>query len=243
MQHDGDRQPSYDPVASRIRNLVIDRLLRMNARHATHAWLQRRAQPVGPHGLAFLYCDQPGPHHLRDPASATTDYPHEVAAATRLVDDGADVRDLPRLLYRLTALTRERYLAGGFDPRGYLANRQDPMSARATYIGIAVSSLDTAGATWEEIQRVAAGPLDLPGRCFALLTDGTRLLIERGGQDVYGEVRILSTHDLNVEPGLAGRRWAWRADLHELAGTYEIWRRLHDLHDLAARQRHTPRSV
>ena len=48
----------HDPVATRIRGLVIDRLLRMNARHATHAWLQRRLQPVGPHGFAFLYCDR-----------------------------------------------------------------------------------------------------------------------------------------------------------------------------------------
>jgi hypothetical protein len=251
MSYEQGLQPPHDPVVCRIRNLVIDRLLRMNARHATHAWLQRRAQPVGPHGLAFLYCDQPTPGTVGEPGTGTVgrhgqpqSEAHGVAAATRLVNDGADVRNLPRLLYRLSTLVRERYLSagGGFDPRAYLANRQDRMSAHATYIGIGVSSLDTAAGTWDDIQRAAAGPLDLPGRCFALLTDGTELLLERGGQDVYGQVRILSTRDLNVEPGIASRRWAWRADLHTLPGTREIWRRLYDLHELAARQRHTPRS-
>lgn len=214
----------HDPASARIRNLVVDRLLRMNARHATHAWLQRRAQPVGPHGLAFLYCDSGGPHHA-------------VAAATRMVDDADDVRDLPRLLYRLASLARERYVAGpgGFDPRTSMTNRQDPMSASAVYIGIGVSSLDTADATWEQVQHVAGGPLDLPGRCFALLTDGTQLLIERGGRDVFGEVRIACTQDLNVELGLAARRWAWRPDLTTTTGTAHIWPRMYDLHELVAR--------
>ena len=100
--------PPHDPTASRIRNLVVDRMLRMNARHATHAWLQRRVQPVGPHGLAFVYSDPApdGPYH-------------RVAAATRLVADADDVRDLARLIYRLTSLAHERYAGepGGFDPR------------------------------------------------------------------------------------------------------------------------------
>jgi hypothetical protein len=222
----------YEAADARIRNLVIDRLLRMNARHATHAWLQRRARPVGPHGLAFLYADRVFP-----------DQHAEVAAATRLVDDGDDVRDLPRLLYRLTTLARERYLpAGGFDPRATLANRTDPMSAAATYIGLGVSSLDTFEASWTQNQSAAVGPLDLPGRCFVLLTDGTMVLLERGGQDVFGEVQVQSTHELNVEPGIASRRWKRRADLHTMGGTGEIWRRLYDLHELAARMWLNPRS-
>jgi hypothetical protein len=109
----------HDPVATRIRGLVIDRLLRMNARHATHAWLQRRLQPVGPHGFAFLYCDQP----------AGNPY-HSVAAATRLVADADDVRDLPRLVYRLSTLAMERY-GRGFDPRTSMTNRHDPMTPLA----------------------------------------------------------------------------------------------------------------
>lgn len=226
MPQDDQAQAPHDPAAARIRNLVIDRLLRMNARHANHAWLRRRTQPVGPHGLAFLYGDQPSPNHY-----------HEVAAATRLVDDGTDVRDLPRLLYRLANLARDRHVstAGGFDPRTTLTNRHDPMSSHAVYLGIGVSSLDTSMGTWEQAQHTASGPLDLPGRCFALLSDGTMLLVERGAQDAYGEVRIRSTHDLNLSPGISPRKWTLKPDLAATAGTREIWRRIYDLHELVLR--------
>ena len=220
--------PAHDATSARIRNLAADRLLRMNARHATHAWLQRRAHPVGPHGIAFLYFDQ----------AAAAPVP-TVVAATRLVDDTADVRPLPRLLYRLANLARDRYAQlGGFDPRPVLANRQDQMSPHAAYIGLGVSSLDSGTETWERIQRSASGPLDLPGRCFALLGDGTHMLVDRGGQDVFGEVRLASTHDLNIELGIAARRWVWRPDLATTSGTAEIWPRLADLHQLIVGSHH-----
>jgi hypothetical protein len=228
--------PPHDAESARIRNLVVDRLLRMNARHATHAWLHRRAQPVGPHGLAFFYC---AGYAAVDPAEPVR---HTVAAATRLVDDADDVRDLSRLLYRLTVLAQERYLhaLGEFDPRRHMTNRQDPMPEHAAYIGIGVSSLDTAETTWERTQQRAAGPLDIPGRCFGLLRDGTMLLLDRGAQDVFGEVRVVSTHDLNVQLGLPTRRWSWQPDLRAVAGTAEIWRRLYDLHAVTAQARGRP---
>ena len=211
-----------DHASARVRNLVVDRLLRMNARHATHAWLQRRAHPIGPHGIAFLYHDPVA----GSPAAS-------VVAATRLVDDLPDVRALPRLVYRLAALARDRYAhPDGFDPRLCLTNRQDPMSPFAAYIGIGVSSLDSEAQSWELTQQFASGPLDLPGRSFALLRDGTHLLIDRGGQDVFGEVRLQSTHDLSVELGLASRRWVWRPDLATATRTADVWPRLAELHDL-----------
>jgi len=223
--------PAPDPASARIRNLAVDRLLRMNARHATHAWLQRRAHPVGPHGIAFLYYD-----HVPGSPVPT------VVAATRLVDDTADVRALPRLLYRMANLARDRYAQpGGFDPRPSLTNRQDPMSSHASYIGLGVSSLDSDTEVWERIQQTSNGPLDLPGRCFILLGDGTHLLIDRGGQDVFGEVRLASTHDLNIELGLAARRWAWRPDLVTTTGTAEVWPRLAELHQVIIG--HHPRSA
>jgi len=225
--------PPHDAESARIRNLVVDRLLRMNARHATHAWVNRRGHAIGPHGLAFLYCaadpmvgpGQPGRH--------------SVAAATRLVDDADDTRDASRLLYRLSTLARERYLnAGGeFDPRRHMTNRQDPMPAHATYVGLGLSSLDTAAATWEETRQRASGPLDIPGRCLGLLRDGTHLLLERGAQDVFGEVRVYCTHDLNIELGLPNRRWTWHPDLRSTPGTAEIWRRLDDLHAVTTQGR------
>jgi hypothetical protein len=225
--------PAHDAESARIRNLVVDRLLRMNARHATHAWLNRRARAIGPHGVAFLYC--------ASHAGPTPDAParHSVAAATRLVDDADDIRDLSRLLYRLSTLARDRYVdaTGEFDPRHHMTNRHDPMPVHASYIGLGVSSLDTAAATWEETQQRASGPLDIPGRCFALLRDGTLLLMERGARDVFGEVRIFCSHDLNVELGLPTRRWMWHPELRAVEGTAEIWRRLEDLHTVTAQGR------
>ncbi|HEX6871648.1 MAG TPA: hypothetical protein VF163_11175 [Micromonosporaceae bacterium] len=231
----------HDPVAARIRNLVIDRILRMNARHATHAWLQRRSQPVGPHGLAFFYCDPVSPPPAAsggstlDAGSPATAGGYAVAAATRLVNDGEDVRDLARLLYRFATLARERYLpdAGGFDPVAHMTNRHDPMSASASYIGLGISSLDTEAADWEEAQRTASGPLDIAGRCFVVLRDGSTMVIERGGQDVFGEVRIASTHDLNIEIGISTRRWIWQPQVASVKGTPELWRQLYELHRLA----------
>jgi hypothetical protein len=228
--------PPHDAESARIRNLVVERLLRMNARHATHAWLHRRAQPVGPHGIAFLYCAAFAVADPREPAR------HTVAAATRLVDAADDVRDASRLLYRLTTLAQERYLlaGGGFDPRRHMTNRSDPMPDHASYIGIGLSSLDTADATWEQTQQRATGPLDIPGRCFGLLRDGTMLLLERGARDVFGEVRVFCTHDLNVELGLPTRRWSWHPDLRGGPGTTEIWQRLYDLHAATIQGRARP---
>jgi hypothetical protein len=177
-----------DPAEARIRNLVVDRLLRMNAR-------------------------------------------------TRLVNDAGDIRALPRLLFRLADLARDRYAGTrGFDPRDVLANRQDAMGPHATYIGVGVSSLDSASGTWEQIQQSASGPSDVPGRCFVLLGDGTHVLVDRGNQDAYGEVRLASTHDFNLEYGLASRRWVWRPDLATSSGTAEVWPRLAELHQLIVGQ-------
>jgi hypothetical protein len=75
----------------------------------------------------------------------------------------------------------------------------------------------------------------VPGRCLVLLTDGSLLLVERGGQDVYGEVHVASSHDLTVELGLSPRRWRWRPDLWTDPATSAVWPRLHDLHVLTMR--------
>ncbi len=229
--------PTQPDVASAyLRNLVVERLLRMNARHATHAWLGRRSRPVGPHGLAFLYRDGPtSPLPVAGPVTGR----FRVAAATRLVDSGPDVRDLPRLLYRLGRLAVDRYLPSpaGFDPRVQMANRHDPMSATSVYIGLGVSSLDSSEASWEQAQGSARSPLDLPGRCYAVLRDGTALLVERAGRRDFGSVRIYCTHDLTVEPGVAPRPWVWDPNLTTSSDGAEVWRQLRHLHMIALRHR------
>src|SRR5256885_14447123 len=66
-----------DPVAAIIRNGAVDRLIKMNARHANNAWDMRRTRPLAPHAIAFLYAD---------PTEDRSWY--SVAAGTRLFLDG-----------------------------------------------------------------------------------------------------------------------------------------------------------
>jgi hypothetical protein len=205
--------PGHDPVMAEIRNQVIDRMHKMNFMHAMHAWERRRSTPIGPHGLAFLYWDVPGgggrPQHL------------VVDAATRLVHDEEEVRDLKRLLYRLYKLAVDRYLPdGGFDPRTTMANRTGQMSAEARFIGLGVSSLDTMHGTWADVRDHAGGPMQIPGRCFAMLFDGTRMVLDRDDDRNFGYVRIRSTRDLNVKPGDPSRLWTPEREIRE---PEEVW--------------------
>lgn len=211
-------EQQQDRSSVEIRNLVVDRLRQMNARHAMHAFDRLRSDPLGPHGLAFLY---------RDVEVAGDPPRYAVRAATRLFPDGDDVAHLPRLLYEMTEIGREYLAEGGFDPLLCMTDRRDDMSSRAQYIGLGVSSLDTPSGTWQQLQTQATSALDLPGRSFALLVDGTRILLDRG--DKYGgSGRIQSSHHLDTAPGLSFRTWFWLQEGD--AATNEVWTWLQELH-------------
>ena len=77
---------------------------------------------------------------------------HKVVAASRIVPDTADVRELPTLLFRLARLARERYLPtpGGFDPAVQMAVYSDDTTGNAEYVGVGVSTLDTVESRWEQ---------------------------------------------------------------------------------------------
>jgi hypothetical protein len=218
----GAAQPSADPqrdsAAIEVRNLVVDRMRQMNARHAMHAFDRMRSDPIGPHGLAFLYRDIETPGH--PPRYA-------VQAATRLFPAGYDVLDLPRLLREMTEIGRAYQARPGFDPLRSMMNRYDEVSPRARYIGVGVSSLDGPDGAWESVRRHATSALEIPGRSFALLVDGSRLVLDRGAQ--YGGVgRIESSHPLDAGPGQSLRRWSWLADPDgDLA---QVWSGLAELH-------------
>jgi len=205
-------------VAAEIRNLVVDRLSQMNAQHALNAWEHRRKTPIGPHALAFFYLEviEPG----NPPRYATP-------IAARLFLDGEDVSFLPELLYKMVGIGRRRLAQGDdFDPLVTMARKQDEMSTRTQYIGVGVSSLETPTRSWAEIQDSAFGPLDIPGRGLAVLTDGTRLVLERGDRS-HGPTHVRSSHQLDLVPGIPSRRWTWLRDPVEPNGT-EYW--LHELH-------------
>jgi hypothetical protein len=208
----------HDRVAAEIRNLVVDRLAQMNAQHALNAWEHRRKTPIGPHALAFFYLEQIEPGN--PPRYATP-------AAARLFLDGDDVAFLPELLYKMVGIGRRRLARGDdFDPLTSMARKQDEMSSRAQYVGVGVSSLETPAISWIEIQQNAFGPLDIPGRGLAVLTDGTRLVLERGDRS-HGPTHVRSSHQLDLVPGIPSRRWTWLRDPVE-PNSAEYW--LQELH-------------
>lgn len=213
----------HDPAAADLRNQVVDRLRRMNTMHGQHAWDRRHKDPVAPHGLAFLYADV-----------ASQDPPrYALRTATRMFLDGPEVEHLPRLLYELIGIARGYLQQGSFDPCTQMTDRQDEMSPWARYVGLGISSLDTPQASWRQTRQQAFGPLDVPGRCYALLTDGTMLLMDRGGQSRFGSFTVRSTHSLDVIPGQPARIWRWAGDLTDLDSdpqTKPIWHWLHQLH-------------
>jgi hypothetical protein len=208
----------HDRAAAEIRNLVVDRLSQMNAQHALNAWEHRRKTPIGPHALAFFYLDQvEGGNTPR----------YSTPAAARLFLDGEDVAFLPELLYKMVGIGRRRLARGeDFDPLATMARKQDEMSSQAQYVGVGVSSLETPTLSWTEIQENAFGPLDIPGRGLAVLTDGTRLVLERGDRS-HGPVHVRSSHQLDLVPGIPSRRWTWLRDSVE-PNSAEYW--LHELH-------------
>jgi len=227
----------FDAVASSVRNQAVDRLVRMSVRHAAHAWRHRRDRPVAPNAIAFLYADP-----VPIPDSQQVQY-FKVVAATRMVNDDPAVRDLPRLLYRLTTLARERYLPtpGGFDPATHMTNHHDPASGSAQYIGLAMSTLDTPAGSWDDAQNTAVGTEDLPGRGYALLVDHTAILVDRAAtREAYGTISIHSTGDLNVAWGMAGRMWIRHPDVSSMPAPPDVWERMYELHALTLNQPHRP---
>jgi hypothetical protein len=215
----------HDSAGAELRNQVVDRLRKMNALHLRHAWESRRRDPIGPHAVVFFYADLAGTRPLR----------YRLACATRMVLDGDEVRDLPRLLFDLTTVAQAiRTEYGVCDPRSWLVTRVEPMSRDAVYLGVGVSSLDTPSGTWPEVLAAGLTPVSIPGRCFAYLSDGGMILCDRRGADEFGAFHVTSTHSLDIAFGVADRAWRWGTDLPALTdpATADTWRQLIRLHTL-----------
>ena len=76
------------------------------------------------------------------------------------------------------------------------------------------------------MQQTANGPLDIPGRCYLLLGDGCRIMLDRPRQ-AYGAVAVQSTHHMEVVPGM---RWAWLRHDPDDHFYDQLWNWLHTLH-------------
>jgi hypothetical protein len=242
----GDAAPAsaagYDPVAVSARNQVIDRMVLLNFNHALLAWRGRRSQPIGPHSIAFLYADRI-PVADERPDGNTPQWPR-IVAATRIVHDTPDVRDLPDLLFRLTRLAYTRYLPtpGGFDPAVHMAVYRDEASGNANYIGIGVSTLDTMHAPWEHAYRAAEDTDDLGGRIFALLFDHTAIVVDRGSyRQTRGDLGVHSTGELNYLGEAAPRLWTRHEAVSSMPVDRDVWDLMHGLHQLVYHQDPRPK--
>jgi hypothetical protein len=203
----------------------VDRLGLMNARHGHRAWERVNTDPIAPHGLAFFYVD--------DDPQPTGAYQRRICTATRLFLDGPETAFLPRLLWEQTRIAEGYRQAGTLDARTQLANRAVPMTGYARYFGVGVSTVDLPDNPWTR-QRQSQNGYDIMGTCYALLADGTWLLLHRGLPGQFSALRIWSSQNLDVGPSMIARRWNWGRQLPQLADplTRDIWVQLQALHDV-----------
>jgi hypothetical protein len=210
-------EPHRRDITAALRGEVVSRLRRFSVLHSRHAWERRRRDPLSPHGLALFYLE-PGVPVLRQLRTATRIF---------LADDEAD--DLAMLLYALARHAYDGYRGEPrFDPRTMMANKCDPMSAAAVFAGLGVCTLDTPHGTWADAQRRATNEFDLPGRCYARLVDGTRLLLDRGGRKQFNGLSVQSSvEDANSCYGVPSLQWRCNPHLADVPpddATYHIWR-------------------
>ena len=217
------QESSADAAMSDLRNRVVNRLFTLNVNQAAYAWERRRRDPLNPHALVFCFAEPP------------TDAPprRKLAIAWRLFL-GSDEPELPRLLRQLHKVIETHQASGAFDPRVSMVNTCEDMSANAAYVGLAVSSLGNLDRSWAQVQKAAHGDIDVPGRCYAVMTDGARLVMDRHAEDLYGRVEVRSTHHIQDVSGQISRGWT-RATDTELDAEHRdthTWTWLTQIHDL-----------
>jgi hypothetical protein len=202
----------------------------MSAHHGEHAWTLRYKDPICPYAVAFLYAEQ----------GASVPPRYLLRVATRIVRDGPEVADAPQLLYQLCEVARSFREQGRLDPRTQMADQCEPMAPTAVYIGVAVSTLDTPSGVWAHVRKTATGPLTIPGRALALLSDATMLVVDRRTDILGAPTHIASTHSLDIVPGHAVRMWQWTPALANLTdpATREVWHWMTQLHALIAQSQH-----
>jgi hypothetical protein len=208
-----------------LRDQVAERLNKVNWDHAQAAWARRRRDPIGPHVLLFFYAD---------PDVRSADYTWFTLRVAARLFLASDETDLARLLHQLTEVTGA-HLDAGLDPRSpQMSNWHDEMSAAAFYLGVGVSTLDTAEVSWQQAQRKANSDMDVPGQCYVSLSDATKLLVHRAAIRDFGDLTITSNRSHgDAAPGMR-RRWLYRPNHADPAtldrSAFNIWDRLDALH-------------
>ncbi|WP_433532985.1 hypothetical protein ACQPYA_13840 [Micromonospora sp. CA-263727] len=233
------------PAARRwadLRMQVVFRARRLNMGHMIEAdqrFGQRDA--LGPHGLMLFFVgDAPAEPHG-----------YTLRTAYRLWLASPDSDDLVRLLTELAEVAADNIIrsAGSgrvwhpLGPEGSMVNGGDmSLPGNAIYVGLGVTTLDSDWGRWHQVARslrelpvngVRRSVFDLPGQCYALLTDGTALHVRRDPHAPLGVDGVRCTRTLDAD------RISYYNPHEHLTEqgddvTREVWRRLRTLHGILA---------
>ncbi|RAO00767.1 hypothetical protein [Micromonospora noduli] len=234
-QHSADGDVPADPRWADLRLQVVFRSKRLNTGHlieADQAFGGRGA--VGPHALMlFFVSDAPNEPHG-----------YKLHTGYRLWPQSPDSDVLPQLLAEMTEVAADNIASIGrgwspLDPEGSMVNGGDmTLPPGAWYVGVGVSTLDSDQGRWYQVARTlreaaAAGrymsAFNLKGQCYALLTDGTALHIDRDPQLRLGDNGVRCNKTLNPD------RISYHNPYEHFTEqgddeTRDIWRQLGALH-------------
>ncbi|MFJ6200136.1 hypothetical protein [Micromonospora sp. NPDC092111] len=226
-----------------LRQQVVYRAKRLNVGHMIEAdqrFGQRDA--LGPHGvMLFFVSDAPAQPHG-----------YQLHTAYRLWLASPESQHLPRLLADLTDVAADNIARAAsahrwwhpLGPQGSMVNGGDmTLPDGAVYVGAGVTTLDSDQGRWQQVARrlrdIPAGGrrlsvFDLKGQCYALLTDGTALHVDRDPHAPLGvdgirctrtldpdRVSYYNPHEYLTEQGDDTTRGTWRQLTrlhHTLAG-------------------------
>ncbi|MBO4210521.1 hypothetical protein GSF22_31690 [Micromonospora echinofusca] len=139
---------------------------------------------------------------------------YQLHTATRTFPQSPEADDLPRLLADLTEVAVDNIAALGrawspLGPEGSMVNGGDmTLPPTATYVGVGVSTLDSDRGRWYQVaatlrQAAAAdrymSAFNLKGQCYALLTDGTALHVDRDPDARLGDTGIRCNKTLDPD--------------------------------------------
>jgi hypothetical protein len=210
-----------------LRGKALDRLIAVNASHASHAADKVRTKDdLCEHAIALFSFD------LTDKS-----YPLSTATRLSLSDDGNS--SLVDMLTSLANVAEHKVAQAAehgrrWDPRiplTGLVNRSEPLSEDMVYLGIGVSTLDTPETPWRSmkggVDRFSG--LHLRGQGYLYLDDRTAGHFVRAAQlgSQTGEHEIMANNML-----FSHYSWKRRPDLMEHANqrTYLIWEQIRRLH-------------
>lgn len=235
---DADDDPPEAHRWAYLRRQVAVRCKRANTGHVVEAdqrFGQRDA--LGPHAvLIFFTSGAPAePHGCR------------LHTAHRLFLSSPESDDLPRLLADLTKVAEHNVVRAAsagrrwhpLGPDGSMVNGGDmTLPDGAVYLGVGVSTLDSDQGRWYQVARSlrdvsASGrylsAFDLKGRCYALLTDGSALHIDRDPHARLGDDGIRCNKTLDPD-----RITHYNPHTHLTEegddATRDVWRQLTALH-------------